>query len=232
MTPTRRAPRGVRRSTPRSTTRRGRARSERLEVERPLFRALPAARPAVACGEERKVDRLATVRFVSARYSVPHRLVGEIVQVPGLRSRRRDHAPRAFRSLSTRCWRPGRRRSSTRTTRHRRRPASARCGRARARSTRSWRWAPRRRTTCGLLRRPAPPGCTSAWTRRSASRARAAAIRRWRRSIARRRFGRFAHGDLALDRRRAHRTTPPTAVADAEPLHARGAADGRGPLAG
>ncbi len=55
--------------------------SERLEVERPLFRALPAARPAVACGEERKVDRLATVRFVSARYSVPHRLVGEIVQV-------------------------------------------------------------------------------------------------------------------------------------------------------
>ncbi|MBA2515380.1 MAG: transposase, partial [Solirubrobacterales bacterium] len=55
--------------------------SERLEVERPLFRALPAARPPVACGEERKVDRLSTVRFASARYSVPHRLVGEIVQV-------------------------------------------------------------------------------------------------------------------------------------------------------
>ena len=54
---------------------------ERLEVERPLFRALPMARPAIACGEERKVDRLATVRFVSARYSVPHRLVGQTVQV-------------------------------------------------------------------------------------------------------------------------------------------------------
>jgi hypothetical protein len=54
---------------------------ERLEVERPLFRALPAARPALACGEERKVDRLATVRFCSARYSVPHRLVGKVVQV-------------------------------------------------------------------------------------------------------------------------------------------------------
>lgn len=54
---------------------------ERLEVERPLFRALPAARPAVACGEDRKVDRLSTVRFCSARYSVPHRLVGQIVQV-------------------------------------------------------------------------------------------------------------------------------------------------------
>jgi transposase len=54
---------------------------ERLQAERPLFRVLPSARPAVACGEDRKVDRLATVRFCSSRYSVPHRLVGEIVQV-------------------------------------------------------------------------------------------------------------------------------------------------------
>lgn len=55
--------------------------AERLETERPLFRRLPARRPAVACGEERKVDRLATVRFCSARYSVPHRLVGQTVQL-------------------------------------------------------------------------------------------------------------------------------------------------------
>ena len=55
--------------------------ADRLEIERPLFRALPALRPAVACGEDRKVDRLATVRFCSARYSVPHRLVGQLVQV-------------------------------------------------------------------------------------------------------------------------------------------------------
>ncbi len=54
---------------------------ERQQVERSLFRALPAERPALACGEERKVDRLATVRFLSARYSVPHRLLGETVQV-------------------------------------------------------------------------------------------------------------------------------------------------------
>ena len=47
----------------------------------PLLRALPAQRPVVACGELRKVDRLATVRFASARYSVPHRLVGENVTV-------------------------------------------------------------------------------------------------------------------------------------------------------
>jgi transposase len=56
---------------------------ERLAVELPLLRALPAGRPTVACGEERKVDRLATVRFASARYSVPHRLVGENVAVQG-----------------------------------------------------------------------------------------------------------------------------------------------------
>jgi transposase len=54
---------------------------ELLEAERPLLRSLPALRPAVACGEQRKVDRLATVRFASARYSVPHRLVGKRVEV-------------------------------------------------------------------------------------------------------------------------------------------------------
>jgi hypothetical protein len=66
-------------SRPRSETRRPPV--ELLERERPLLRALPALRPPVACGEERKVDRLATVRFASARYSVPHRLVGESVEV-------------------------------------------------------------------------------------------------------------------------------------------------------
>jgi transposase len=58
-----------------------RAPVELLERERPLLRALPALRPQVACGEQRKVDRLATVRFASARYSVPHRLVGKTVEV-------------------------------------------------------------------------------------------------------------------------------------------------------
>jgi hypothetical protein len=54
---------------------------ELLEAERPLLRSLAAQRPAVACGERRKVDRLATVRFASARYSVPHRLVSKSVEV-------------------------------------------------------------------------------------------------------------------------------------------------------
>jgi transposase len=54
---------------------------ELLERERPLLRSLPGLRPAAACGERRRVDRLATVRFASARYSVPHRLVGATVEV-------------------------------------------------------------------------------------------------------------------------------------------------------
>ena len=65
-------------SEPHSETKR--APAELLERERGLLRALPAARPPLACGEQRKVDRLATIRFASARYSVPHRLVGETVE--------------------------------------------------------------------------------------------------------------------------------------------------------
>jgi hypothetical protein len=66
-------------SRPHSETKRPPA--ELLERGRQLLRSLPALRPAVACGEARKVDRVATVRFASARYSVPHRLVGETVEL-------------------------------------------------------------------------------------------------------------------------------------------------------
>jgi transposase len=54
--------------------------AKRLTVERPLLRAL-LERPPVASGESRKVDHLSTVRFGSARYSVPARLRGDVVQV-------------------------------------------------------------------------------------------------------------------------------------------------------
>jgi hypothetical protein len=63
---------------PHSETRR--APAELIEAERSLLRPLPASRPPLACGEPRKVDRLATIRFASARYSVPHRFVGEAVE--------------------------------------------------------------------------------------------------------------------------------------------------------
>src|SRR5690242_10458888 len=48
---------------------------ERLRQERPLLRTLPE-KAAQATGEVRKVDRFGTVRFGSARYSVPWELVG------------------------------------------------------------------------------------------------------------------------------------------------------------
>lgn len=55
--------------------------TERLEQEREVLRPLPGLRPALAAGTQRKVDRLSTVRFGSARYSVPSTLVGTGVRV-------------------------------------------------------------------------------------------------------------------------------------------------------
>jgi transposase len=55
--------------------------AERLGTERPLFSPLPSLRPAIGQAVTRKVDRLACVRFGSARYSVPVALVGKVVEV-------------------------------------------------------------------------------------------------------------------------------------------------------
>lgn len=55
--------------------------SEQLLVERDALRPLPGLRATMTAGVSRKVDRLATVRFGSARYSVPARLIGSHVRV-------------------------------------------------------------------------------------------------------------------------------------------------------
>ncbi|TAM86492.1 MAG: IS21 family transposase, partial [Jatrophihabitans sp.] len=55
--------------------------AERLVAERSALRPLPQLRPSLRAGEARTVDRLATIRFGSARYSVPHALVGTKVEV-------------------------------------------------------------------------------------------------------------------------------------------------------
>jgi transposase len=56
--------------------------AERLAAERELLGALPSLRPAIGGpGAVRKVDRLSCVRFGSARYSVPMRLIGQQVAV-------------------------------------------------------------------------------------------------------------------------------------------------------
>jgi len=55
--------------------------AERLVAERSALGSLPSLRPPLRAGEQRTVDRLATVRFGSARYSVPSALVGKKVEV-------------------------------------------------------------------------------------------------------------------------------------------------------
>jgi transposase len=54
---------------------------ERLAVERDVLRGLPSLRASMRRGVTRKVDKLATVRIGSARYSVPHLLRGQRVDV-------------------------------------------------------------------------------------------------------------------------------------------------------
>jgi transposase len=54
---------------------------ERLATERDVLRGLPSLRPSMRRGVARKVDKLATVRIGSARYSVPHTLRGQHVDV-------------------------------------------------------------------------------------------------------------------------------------------------------
>ena len=54
---------------------------DRLVEERQVLRPLPTLRSPLQRGEARKVDKLATVRFGSARYSAPKELVGRSVEV-------------------------------------------------------------------------------------------------------------------------------------------------------
>ena len=55
--------------------------AERLVVERELLAPLPSLRASIGRTLTRKVDRLACVRFGSARYSVPVRFIGALVRL-------------------------------------------------------------------------------------------------------------------------------------------------------
>ena len=83
--------------------------AERLVEERKVLRPLPSLRPPLRRGEMRKVDKLCTVRFGSARYSVPKELVAKAVEVKPATGR--------WRSPTTvRWWPPIRRFRSPRST--------------------------------------------------------------------------------------------------------------------
>ena len=73
--------RGVPRSTPSVHSEICAVPAERLIIERELLGALPSLRASIGRVVTRKVDRLACVRFGSARYSVPVRLIGSAVRV-------------------------------------------------------------------------------------------------------------------------------------------------------
>jgi transposase len=60
---------------------------QRLAEEVKVLRALPSLRPSIRVGVSRKVDKLSTVRIGSARYSVPHTLVGQQVDVTTVQDR-------------------------------------------------------------------------------------------------------------------------------------------------
>ncbi len=60
---------------------------QRLVTEREVLRALPSLQASVRRGVMRKVDKMSTVRVGSARYSVPHRLVGQSVEVSAVDDR-------------------------------------------------------------------------------------------------------------------------------------------------
>jgi hypothetical protein len=53
--------------------------AERMVIERELLATLPSLRPTLGRSVTRKIDRVSCVRFASARYSVPTRLIGEQV---------------------------------------------------------------------------------------------------------------------------------------------------------
>jgi hypothetical protein len=55
--------------------------AEQLVIERELLGPLPSLQASIGRQVTRKVDRLSCVRFASARYSVPVRLIGESVKL-------------------------------------------------------------------------------------------------------------------------------------------------------
>ena len=165
---------------------------ERLIVERELLQPLPSLRLQIGAPSVlRKVDRLSCVRYGSARYSVPTRLIGTIVAVvvdhgavclvepatgmivaehelaaPGSASILDAHydGPRPAPSRGSTTRRPASRSSSATSAPTPRRSWSGQPRSATPGWARSWRscWAGRRPRRARVDRRAAPGGGVSA----------------------------------------------------------------------
>ncbi len=99
--------------------------AERLESERSLLSDLPSLRPRLDRATLGKVDKLSCVRFGSARYSVPTRLMGQQVELlTGGRCASSSRSP-ASSSPTIRWSRRARPASSTSTTARRDRTGRA-----------------------------------------------------------------------------------------------------------
>ena len=139
--------------------------AERLVIERELLAPLPSLRASIGRLVTRKVDRLSCVRFGSARYSVPVRLIGTEVGVRTDDGRLLvDHDRHRRRSSPSMSWsRRVRRRCLMSTTAARGPRRGGRCGRKPPRRRRSARSGRSPRRSSPAPPRPGTPGWDRSW---------------------------------------------------------------------
>lgn len=127
----------------------------RLDTERELLRQLPSARPRIGRAELRKVDKLATIRVASVRYSVPSRLVVSGSRRSPMTAKSASTPSTVNWSRNTTSWRPGKCRYSMSIIRPhgRRRPGRREPSATSKRS--SWSWVSQQRSSSPLV---PPPG--------------------------------------------------------------------------
>jgi hypothetical protein len=138
--------------------------AERLVIERELLAPLPSLRASIGRLVTRKAGRLSCVRFASARYCVPVRLIGTQVQLCTDDGRllvvvAATGEVVAEHVLVARV----RRRCVMSTTAARGRRRGGRCGRRPLRRRRSARWGRSRRRSSPVPPRPGTPGWDPSW---------------------------------------------------------------------
>ena len=124
--------------------------ANRLAAERARLHPIPAEAHTVAFGVTRVVDDDGTLRFGSARYSVPHQLAGERVWVRNRRRRARRHVrlsrwrPRGRSSSAHHAWQSADRSEPLSAAHHRSAPSATQARESRRASiprARVWRRA-------------------------------------------------------------------------------------------